>query len=112
MEFVQKISQQLVDPGDQTGSSKDYVVLGESYPAITGHQDKEVSSGFLNGFFSRPESQNPQFLSDVHSRLHFTYRTKFVPTTIDIRGYKIYREYEILPMSLCCKRIYEETQRI
>ena len=79
MEFVQKISQQLVDPGDQTGSSKDYVVLGESYPAITGHQDKEVSSGFLNGFFSRPDSQNTQFISDVHSRLHFTYRTKFVP---------------------------------
>lgn len=83
MDFVQRISQQLNDPGDPESIGKKYVVLGEVYPENGAHHDKEVSqfsgSGFLNGFFSRPETQNPDFLADLHSRLHFTYRTKFVP---------------------------------
>lgn len=89
MEFVQRMSQQLVDPGDQMTINKESVVLGEVYPAVAAAQDKggkEVSPGFLTGFFSRSESHDPQFLSDLHSRLHFTYRTKFVPIPRDSDG--------------------------
>lgn len=83
MEFVQRISQQLLDPADRPGSPKECVVLGETYRPPLADQTNESghvsSSGFLNGLLNRSESLNPDFLSDVHSRLRFTYRTKFVP---------------------------------
>lgn len=83
MELVQRVSRQLLESTDQSSDPREYVVLGEVYCSGSGDQGEEVShvasSGFLNGFLARNESLNQDFLSDVQSRLQFTYRTKFVP---------------------------------
>ncbi|EDO15412.1 hypothetical protein Kpol_1015p1 [Vanderwaltozyma polyspora DSM 70294] len=73
-------------------SSNDYVVLGIHYP-IDSDDDKVVelankrsnsaggSIGMFQQFFNKVEEfdYHPGFLSDVISRIHFTYRTKFIP---------------------------------
>lgn len=90
MEFVQRISQQFLEPTDRPGSAKEYVVLGELYSPVPADEGDELghagSSGFLNGFRARNESLSPDFLSDVQSRLRFTYRTKFVPIPRAVDG--------------------------
>lgn len=86
MDFVQRISRQLTEPGDEGLEKQQYVVLGASYSAAVS-QDRQgkgsggtnSASGFLNSFFFKSDEQNPAFLSDVRSRIHLTYRTKFVP---------------------------------
>ncbi|GAV50436.1 hypothetical protein ZYGR_0U02920 [Zygosaccharomyces rouxii] len=96
MDYLSKMSIQGDDPGGDGGSDQnevnqeDYVLLGESYPVLpldnnngTGEENKNVNEPYLarliGGLFSKNSNENPDFLSDVRSRLHFTYRTRFMP---------------------------------
>lgn len=83
MDFVQRISQQLADSGEYDSDGEKYVILGEFYPVTLDQQTRSEiqsnSTGFLNGFFSKNVERNSAFTSDVRTRLHFTYRTRFTP---------------------------------
>lgn len=83
MEFMQRISHQLIDPLEEEKDEESFIVLGIYYPAILTQQQQDKKgvsgSGFLNSFFSRNDEENPDFLLDVHSRIHLTYRTRFAP---------------------------------
>ncbi|GCF01260.1 cysteine protease atg4 [Zygosaccharomyces mellis] len=96
MDYLSKISMQGesrgyngdLDPNE--ANQEEYVLLGESYPALllnndnrTGEEDKNASEHYLTrligGLFSKNMDENPDFLLDLKSRLHFTYRTRFTP---------------------------------
>lgn len=94
MDYLPKIGYDCGDNGDidqnDAENQEDYVLLGESYPAGS-FEDKRKSSEeeensnepyfarLISGFFCKSVNENPDFLLDVKSRLHFTYRTRFTP---------------------------------
>lgn len=77
------MSQQERDlkPPERATDSEEYVLLGVSYPVLPKEgtvNDEPYFAKLLGGLFNQ-NSENPDFLLDVRSRLHFTYRTRFVP---------------------------------
>ncbi|CAR21709.1 cysteine protease ATG4 [Lachancea thermotolerans CBS 6340] len=90
MEFLQKVSQQLFEP-ENADQDNELVVLGRRYEANGSNERKPdegeaVSTGVFSQLFHRERGWNPEFLLEVHSLLHFTYRTKFEPIPKDPNG--------------------------
>ncbi|BAO41269.1 probable cysteine protease ATG4 [Kluyveromyces marxianus] len=86
MEFLTKITQQLglVGEIDKVGS---VFVLGEEYrPYIFKTQGKADDAETAFGSFLGNAQTNPQLLSDIETRIFFTYRTQFTPIPRDEEG--------------------------
>ncbi|AGO10265.1 AaceriABL191Wp [[Ashbya] aceris (nom. inval.)] len=81
MELIQKVSQGLWEL-ENCDTVNNVVVLGKEYPSVPEQRQEERHENGMNMFqqiFTRPGRWNEEFLADVHTRLHFTYRTRFVP---------------------------------
>ena len=95
MNIVERLSQQSQKETVSNSFSDDYVVLGIHYP-IDHNEDNVVelpnrsysNVKILQQFFTRVEEidYHPGFISDVASRLNFTYRTRFMPITRSPNG--------------------------
>ncbi|CDH13406.1 related to Cysteine protease ATG4 [Zygosaccharomyces bailii] len=69
-------------PSKGATTGEEYTLLGVSYPVLLKEEspnEEPYFAKFLGGFFNQNSNENADFLLDVRSRLHFTYRTRFVP---------------------------------
>ncbi|CCF56226.1 hypothetical protein KAFR_0A07920 [Kazachstania africana CBS 2517] len=79
MELIQKLSSHKNETGSADQEEYPYVVLGRHYPPQSDSANNIDDNSFFKTFFNRNSNLNQDFLSDVNSRLAFTYRTKFQP---------------------------------
>ncbi|SCU98466.1 LAMI_0F14774g1_1 [Lachancea mirantina] len=88
MDFLHRVSQQFGEL--ECNDNSVVTVLGKSYGAIKGdtEQDEGGASGYgvFGQLFNRNFGWNRQFLADVESIIHFTYRTRFEPILRDPEG--------------------------
>ncbi|AMD19442.1 HBR541Cp [Eremothecium sinecaudum] len=81
MDIIQRMSQSLRELNN-SDLDNSLVVLGVQYsPTVDdwGKQDEDMPVGLLHHILPKKQAWNPEFLLDVKSRLHFTYRTRFSP---------------------------------
>ncbi|AET40845.1 cysteine protease ATG4 Ecym_6474 [Eremothecium cymbalariae DBVPG len=88
MDLIQRVSQSFWGL-ENSDRNNQLVVLGAKYDPISSGWEEQNQDNFGSLFqhmFTRPEPWNPEFLKDVNSRLHFTYRTRFAPIPRHIDG--------------------------
>lgn len=102
MDILSKMSFQVQELcGDENSAPNeikqdDYVLLGVSYPVLPINKNDETENRktadepyfarLIGGLFSKNINENPDFLLDVRTRLHFTYRTRFTPIPAVVGG--------------------------
>lgn len=83
MNFVNKLSTENNDlQNNESGDESDLIILGNRYPPfvyVDNENSQTSAQGFLSNIFSRRDITNQEFLSDLYTKLHFTYRTRFTP---------------------------------